>query len=106
MRLAATRLWMTPRIHNSRRTSAERFGNLRVEVIRQPKRPTRSRILTSAHTVTAPVATGVSFDEQIRQARALVGEGRRLLHMASRDLRTGNILVRRSHQRFSDTVAK
>jgi hypothetical protein len=61
--------------------------------------------MTSAQTVTEPVATGASFDEQIRQARALVGEGRRLLHMANRDLRTGNILVRRGHQRLTDTEA-
>jgi hypothetical protein len=94
---------MTPRIHNSRRTPAERFGNLRVE--QQPINRPRSRIMTSAQTVTEPVQTGVSFDEQIRQARALVGEGRRLLHMANRDLRTGNVLVRRSHQRLTDTEA-
>jgi hypothetical protein len=51
------------------------------------------------------VATAASFDEQMRQARALVGEGRRLLHMANRNLRTGTILVRRSHQRLTDTEA-
>ncbi|CAM5343234.1 putative protein OS=Afipia felis OX=1035 GN=NCTC12722_01451 PE=4 SV=1 [Afipia felis] len=51
------------------------------------------------------VATAASFDERMRQARALVGEGRRLLHMANRNLRTGTILVRRSHQRLTDTEA-
>lgn len=95
---------MTQRIHNRRRTRAEQFGNLCVEVNAASQR-TRSRIMTSARTVTEPVQTGASFDEQIRQARALVGEGRRLLHMANRNLRTGNILVRRSHQRLTDTEA-
>ena len=61
--------------------------------------------MTSAQTATEPVATTASFDEQLRQARALVGEGRRLLHMANRNLRTGTILVRRSHQRLTDTEA-
>ncbi len=61
--------------------------------------------MTSAQTTTEPVATTASFEEQLRQARALVGEGRRLLHMANRNLRTGNILVRRSHQRLTDTEA-
>jgi len=61
--------------------------------------------MTSAQTATKTVATTASFDEQLRQARALVGEGRRLLHMANRDLRTGTILVRRSHQRLTDTEA-
>jgi hypothetical protein len=61
--------------------------------------------MTSAQTAAETVATATSFEEQMRQARALVGEGRRLLHMANRNLRTGNILVRRSHQRLTDTEA-
>jgi len=61
--------------------------------------------MTSAQSSTESVASAASFEEQLRQARALVGEGRRLLHMANRNLRTGNILVRRSHQRLTDTEA-
>jgi len=61
--------------------------------------------MTSAQTPTETVPPAASFDEQLRQARALVGEGRRLLHMANRNLRTGNILVRRGHQRLTDTEA-
>ena len=61
--------------------------------------------MTSAQTAAETVATPASFDEQLRQARALVGEGRRLLHMANRNLRTGTVLVRRSHQRLTDTEA-
>lgn len=47
----------------------------------------------------------VSFDKQLQHARELVSEGRRLLHVANRDLKTGTILVRRSHQRLTDTAA-
>lgn len=60
--------------------------------------------MTSAESAVETVKVD-TFDEQLRQARALVGEGRRLLHMANRNLRTGNILVRRSHQRLTDTEA-
>jgi hypothetical protein len=47
----------------------------------------------------------VSFDKQLQHARELVSEGRRLLLVANRDLKTGTILVRRSHQRLTDTAA-
>jgi hypothetical protein len=60
---------------------------------------------TAAEVGTETATPATSFDEQLRQARALVGEGRRLLHMANRNLRTGTILVRRSHQRLTDTEA-
>ncbi|MBY0382056.1 MAG: hypothetical protein K2W78_09085 [Xanthobacteraceae bacterium] len=45
-----------------------------------------------------------SFEEQLQHARELVSEGRRLLHVANRDLRTGTLLVRQSHQRLNDTA--
>lgn len=49
-----------------------------------------------------PAAT--SFEQQLQHARELVSEGRRLLHVANRDLRTGTLLVRQSHQRLNDTA--
>jgi hypothetical protein len=52
----------------------------------------------AAKAATETIVAPASFDEQLRQARALVGEGRRLL-------RTGTVLVRRSHQRLTDTEA-
>jgi len=45
-----------------------------------------------------------SFEEQLQHARELVMEGRRLLHVANRDLRTGTLLVRQSHQRLHETA--
>lgn len=59
----------------------------------------------AAKAATETIVAPASFDEQLRQARALVGEGRMLLHMANRNLRTGTVLVRRSHQRLTDTEA-
>ncbi|RTL50928.1 MAG: hypothetical protein EKK40_11590 [Bradyrhizobiaceae bacterium] len=47
----------------------------------------------------------VSFDKQLKHARELVTEGRRLLHAANRNLSVGNVLVRRTHQRLTDTEA-
>lgn len=47
----------------------------------------------------------VSFDKQLKHARELVTEGRRLLSVANRDLSVGTVLVRRSHQRLTDTEA-
>jgi len=40
----------------------------------------------------------VSFQEQIKQARELVDEGHRLLHIAQRDLSTGRVMVRQGRK--------
>lgn len=45
----------------------------------------------------------VSFDEQMKQARELVVEGHRLLHVANRDLKAGRSVVRRTQQLLADT---
>jgi hypothetical protein len=47
----------------------------------------------------------VSFDKQLQHARELVNEGKRLLTAANRDLSVGTVLVKRSHQRLTDTDA-
>lgn len=47
--------------------------------------------------------TVASFDEQIRHARELVIEGRRLLHVANRDLKAGRNAVRRTEELLADT---
>ncbi|CAN5117175.1 hypothetical protein BH10PSE11_BH10PSE11_23970 [soil metagenome] len=45
----------------------------------------------------------VSFDAQLKQARELVVEGHRLLHVANRDLKAGRSVVRRTQQLLADT---
>lgn len=53
----------------------------------------------------AAASAAMSFDKQLKHARELVTEGRRLLHAANRNLNAGNVLVRRTHQRLTDTEA-
>jgi hypothetical protein len=45
----------------------------------------------------------VSFDEQMKQARELVVEGHRLLHVANRDLKAGRSVVRRTQQLLAES---
>lgn len=45
----------------------------------------------------------VSFHEQMKQARELVVEGHRLLHVANRDLKAGRSVVRRTQQLLAET---
>jgi hypothetical protein len=45
----------------------------------------------------------VSFHEQLKQARELVVEGHRLLHVANRDLKAGRSVVRRTQQLLAET---
>ena len=47
----------------------------------------------------------VSFDQQMKHARELVSEGKKLLNVAHRDLDAGHVLVKRSRQRLTDTEA-
>lgn len=47
----------------------------------------------------------VSFDKKLQHARELVSEGKRLLSVANRNLSVGTVLVKRSHQRLTDTEA-
>lgn len=47
----------------------------------------------------------VSFDKKLQHARELVNEGKRLLSVANRNLSVGTVLVKRSHQRLTDTDA-
>ena len=51
------------------------------------------------------VMAAVSFDKKLKHARELVSEGKRLLSAANRDLSVGTVLVKRSHQRLTDTDA-
>ncbi len=60
---------------------------------------------TSVATKRSAAMAVVSFDKQMKHARELVTEGRRLLGAANRDLSVGTVLVRRSHQRLTDTEA-
>ncbi len=60
---------------------------------------------TNAKTALKTALAVASFDKQMQHARELVTEGRRLLSAANRDLSAGTILVRRSHQRLTDTKA-
>lgn len=47
----------------------------------------------------------VSFNKKLKHARELVSEGRRLLTVANRDLDAGAVIVKKSHQRLTDTEA-
>ena len=58
--------------------------------------------MTTAKPETATVPV-VSFEEQIQHARELVTEGRRLLHVANRDLKLGRSVVRRPQQLLAET---
>ncbi len=60
---------------------------------------------TSARTAMKSAMAVVSFDQQMKHARELVTEGKRLLTVANRDLTVGTVLVRRTHQRLTDTEA-
>lgn len=53
----------------------------------------------------AAASAASSFDKQLKHAQELVSEGRRLLHAANRNLNAGTVLVRRTHQRLTDTEA-
>ncbi len=66
---------------------------------------TSTRAKTQAKAAMKTAMAVVSFDEQLKHARKLVTEGRRLLNVANRDLDVGTGLVRRSHQRLTDTEA-
>lgn len=65
--------------------------------------PAAAKTARKASTKTAMAA--VSFDKKLRHARELVSEGRRLIHAANHNLSVGTVLVRRSHQRLTDTEA-
>ena len=54
-------------------------------------------------TTAKPATSVVSFEEQIQHARELVSEGRRLLHVANRDLKLGRSVVRRTQQLLAET---
>jgi hypothetical protein len=45
----------------------------------------------------------VSFENQMKECRALVDEGHRLLHIAQRDLSTGRVLVKQSRKMLLST---
>lgn len=47
----------------------------------------------------------VAFEQQMKHARELVLEGRRLVHVAQHDLCLGTVLVKNGHQRLIDTEA-
>jgi hypothetical protein len=82
--------------HKSSRTGREQFGNLRINVCTKAQEPAMAN---------SEAAAAAAFDQQLQHARELVTEGRRLLHVANRDLKTGTILVRRSQQRLVETAA-
>lgn len=54
-------------------------------------------------TTAKPAPPVVSFEDQIQHARELVIEGRRLLHVANRDLKLGRSVVRRTQQLLAET---
>lgn len=66
---------------------------------------TTSGAKTTATRRVAATSATLSFDKQLKHARELVTEGRRLLHAANRNLNVGTVLVRRTHQRLNDTEA-
>ncbi|HEY0233765.1 MAG TPA: hypothetical protein VGC86_01730 [Afipia sp.] len=66
---------------------------------------TTSGVKAAATKRVAATGAAMSFDKQLKHARELVTEGRRLLHAANRNLNVGTVLVRRTHQRLNDTEA-